>query len=876
MLGKQVHSMARLSLPLLLLGATLLLMGGGAAQAAPNHAVPRQPAGRQQPDNTPGMITEFALPSGNAPFKIADGPDGNLWFTELAGNEIGRISLSGSITEFAVPTPNSFPVHIAAGPDGNLWFTEGSSSKIGRITPNGVITEFPVLTANSTPNGITAGPDGNIWFTEIDGNTIGRITPGGTVTEFPVPTASALPAEIISGPDGNLWFTEAQADKIGRITTSGTVTEFTVPTAGQALNNLTVGSNGNIWFVETSTHNAFAEITTGGMFTEFPLMNAQIVPRGITAGPDGNLWFTDVNNTQSLIGVLGTNGAVIHEFPLSTLNASLDITSGPDGNLWFTEYGNHKIGRITSGVQVSPSAVSLVTTPGASPGAQTLSLSNGSPNALHWSIATLPAWVNVSPTSGTLTAGGTQQLTLTFNTPSSTPQSYITTLSLTTAAGATSPLMVPITVVSTTVSKTWYFAEGTTMTGFSEFLTLANPNSGPATVTVTYLLGSGQPVIKMYTVNGNQRATINVGDPMQGVGPGQAVSMVVTSNVPIVAERPMYFNFFGIPGGSDVLGATQLATSFDFGYLDTTTNHSTFLTVLNQNNTALTVTVHYFAQNGTMTTATHLVPANSRGTVTVSSDVAPGIYSALVTLSLPGLVERPMYLIDGTTHFTGSADVVGVATPLTDWYFAEGYYNPSGSPTFDERYIVSNPNSSGMVTGTISFFLSNGTTKMTPFSLGPGQQQILDAGLMLGGNTPNSAHVSASAPILAERFQSFNFGGDQGASDVLGAAAPSNLFYFAEGTTQSGFSEYLTIENPDPMNTALVTVTFLPANGNSPVVKLYLVAPSSRFTLDTSLVLSNQAFSLVVEASVAIVAERPMYFNFFGDTGGTDVVGYQP
>jgi hypothetical protein len=35
---------------------------------------------------------------------------------------------------------------------------------------------------------------------------------------------------------------------------------------------------------------------------------------------------------------------------------------------------------------------------------------------------------------------------------------------------------------------------------------------------------------------------------------------------------------------------------------------------------------------------------------------------------------------------------------------------------------------------------------------------------------------------------------------------------------------------------------------------------------------------MVVRSDVPIVAERPMYFNFAnsGQTGGTDVVGYQP
>lgn len=117
---------------------------------------------------------------------------------------------------------------------------------------------------------------------------------------------------------------------------------------------------------------------------------------------------------------------------------------------------------------------------------------------------------------------------------------------------------------------------------------------------------------------------------------------------------------------------------------------------------------------------------------------------------------------------------------------------------------------------------------------------------------------------------------------MLGANAPGNLFYFAEGYTGGQFAEYLTIENPDPTNTAVVTVTFLPANGQAPLVRVYTIAPSTRFTLFTNGVLNNQSFSMVVESNVAIVAERPMYFVYTGtsgtlhDTGGSDVIGYQP
>jgi streptogramin lyase len=56
-----------------------------------------------------------------------------------------------TIKEFTIPTTNSTPRYITAGPDGNLWFTEMDGNKIGRITTAGVDTEFTVLGSTSGP-----------------------------------------------------------------------------------------------------------------------------------------------------------------------------------------------------------------------------------------------------------------------------------------------------------------------------------------------------------------------------------------------------------------------------------------------------------------------------------------------------------------------------------------------------------------------------------------------------------------------------------------------------------------------------------------------------------------------------------------------------
>src|SRR5438105_1035777 len=54
-------------------------------------------------------------------------------------------------TAFPTPTANSRPIGLASGPDGNIWFAELVGNRIGRVTPTGAIVEFPLPTANSQP-----------------------------------------------------------------------------------------------------------------------------------------------------------------------------------------------------------------------------------------------------------------------------------------------------------------------------------------------------------------------------------------------------------------------------------------------------------------------------------------------------------------------------------------------------------------------------------------------------------------------------------------------------------------------------------------------------------------------------------------------------
>ena len=147
---------------------------------------------------TSGTFTEYTLPVGSGPVAgpvgITAGPDGALWFGAVSktGNSllssINRITTSGVISPHLVA---GTPLDVAAGPDGALWYPLDRPEMIGRITTTGTITQFTIPTSGSTPAGIAAGPDGALWFTEFDGNKIGRITTPASTSPL---VAAVLPS----------------------------------------------------------------------------------------------------------------------------------------------------------------------------------------------------------------------------------------------------------------------------------------------------------------------------------------------------------------------------------------------------------------------------------------------------------------------------------------------------------------------------------------------------------------------------------------------------------------------------------------------------------------------------------------------------------
>ena len=114
------------------------------------------------------QIHQFMLPTmSHITAMVTNRSDHAVWFADQGLNEIGRISETGQIKFFHIPTPNAGLAGITTDPNFPtvLWFTERTANKVGRITTDGITFHEPVPTANAKLGNMVT-TSGAIFFTE--------------------------------------------------------------------------------------------------------------------------------------------------------------------------------------------------------------------------------------------------------------------------------------------------------------------------------------------------------------------------------------------------------------------------------------------------------------------------------------------------------------------------------------------------------------------------------------------------------------------------------------------------------------------------------------------------------------------------------------
>ncbi|MGQ9475740.1 MAG: DUF5719 family protein [Actinomycetota bacterium] len=220
------------------------------------------------------------------------------------------------------------------------------------------------------------------------------------------------------------------------------------------------------------------------------------------------------------------------------------------------------------------------------------------------------------------------------------------------------------------LSTRWYFAEGYTGGSFDAWILVGNPGDQPATVKFHLLTQSGGKALAVErTVGAGSRLTLHVDDYL----PGAEVAVSLESDRPVVAERAMYFDYFGREGGSCAMGSRETAGRWFLAEGYTGGAFDEYVLVGNPLEEAARVRISLFTQGGLQREVYADLAPRSRYTLHVDELIPSEDVSAQVEeVNGKGVVvERAMYFDYGGKK--GGHASQGITGTSMRWYFAEGY-----------------------------------------------------------------------------------------------------------------------------------------------------------------------------------------------------------
>jgi len=395
-------------------------------------------------------------------------------------------------------------------------------------------------------------------------------------------------------------------------------------------------------------------------------------------------------------------------------------------------------------------------------------------------------------------------------------------------------------------ARTWYLAEGYTgsnSTGgeFDTWVLIQNPGDQAAGVKVTFMQPGGVNTERTYSLLPHSRFTIHVDDIL----PSAEVSTRVESNVPVVAERAMYFN--GGLAGHDTVGVNFASDQWYLAEGYTGGDFDEWVLIQNPGDTEAALDVQFQTQDLGVVERSYTLAPRSRFTIHVDDILPDAQVSTYLSSDQPVVVERAQYL-----NFMRSGSCsIGARAPSYTWFFAEGYT----SEGFEEWLLVQNPQSSPSLVDLV-FMQPDGTNTAMQFTVPARSRYTVPVHQVLPG-VQVSARVSSDLPVVAERAMYWKDRSDGHAT--LGTPTPEYTWYFAEGYTAGGYEEWLLIQNPWD-GKANIAIDFMLPGGDTQSITA-VVEGRSRFTLNVGQVVGATEVSLKVTSDLPVVGERAMYFE---------------
>jgi hypothetical protein len=292
-------------------------------------------------------------------------------------------------------------------------------------------------------------------------------------------------------------------------------------------------------------------------------------------------------------------------------------------------------------------------------------------------------------------------------------------------------------------SRSWFLAEGSTQPPFDTWLVLQNPNPEPANARLTFMLESGGTVELEQPLAPLSRTSIHVNDVL----PLSGFATAVRSDLPIVAERSMYFARGG--GGHGSIGVKTPGKAWFLAEGDTRPGFDTWILLQNPGDAVANVAVTFMKEDGTTAVAHYALDPSTRLSLFADTVVPSATFGARIDADQPIIVERSVYVSGGQ----GGHNSAAVAIPSTEWYL------PEGSTRAPYRVVLAflNPNPEP-VQADVSFVRADGQPPVTQSLLiQPTSRSTLEVNPVVPG-AEVSTRVVADKPIVVERSMYFHRG----------------------------------------------------------------------------------------------------------------------
>ena len=175
--------------------------------------------GRLDPDS--GEMQVFNAPRGMGPYGITATPDGEIYYSSLAGSYLGAVDRqSGEVRVIDPPTAGAGLRRAWADSRGRIWVSEWNAGQVGRYNPaNGTWKEWPLPEPGAQAYAVYVDDTDAVWLTDFTSQAIVRFDPATeTFMSFPAESDPANVRQLLGRP-GELWGAESAADQLVLIRT---------------------------------------------------------------------------------------------------------------------------------------------------------------------------------------------------------------------------------------------------------------------------------------------------------------------------------------------------------------------------------------------------------------------------------------------------------------------------------------------------------------------------------------------------------------------------------------------------------------------------------------------------------------------------------